>query len=306
MKKLTLTLIVIMFCIRAIAQQDPMLSQYMFNGLFLNPAYAGSHRYFSSSMLYRTQWVGFDGAPRTSLFAIDGPIKNEKMGVGLIVAHDQIGVTRQTDVMGNYAYNIQLGKGKLAFGIKGGFGTYNAKVTDLTYWDKGDQIYANDIQSKFIPKFGFGTYYHTENWYAGFSIPTLLAYESGKDFKLDVEKSSFVRRHYLLTAGYVYSINELWKFKPSVLIKSVNNAPTEIDLNASIFYKDMIWFGCSYRSKDAVVLIAEYQANMQFRIGYAYDITLSRLNSYSNGTHEIMIGYDFGKDIIKVKTPRYF
>lgn len=304
--KLSLIAALISIAYKGLAQQDPMLSQYMFNGLFINPAYAGSHKYFSSSLLYRSQWVGLDGAPKTSLLAVDGPIKLEKMGVGLIISHDQIGVTKQTDAIGNYSYNIPLGNGKLAFGIKGGVSSYTAQVTTLTYWDKNDEIYKNDIQTKLIPKFGFGTYYYTEKWYAGFAIPTLLAYESGRSFKLDVEKSSQVRRHYILTAGYVYSIGELWKFKPSTLLKYVNNAPAEIDLNASVFYKDMIWLGCSYRSNDAVVIIAEYQANQQFRIGYAFDITTSKLNNYNNGTHEIMIGYDFGKDIIKVKTPRYF
>lgn len=306
MKKI-IVLIVLCFSARlAMGQQDAMLSQYMFNGLFINPAYAGSHKYFSSSLLYRTQWVNFEGAPKTALFAIDGPVKSEKMGVGLIVSNDQIGVTKQNDVYLNYSYNITLGSGKLAFGLKGGMSQYSAALTTLTYWDKSDQIYANNVTNVVMPKFGAGVYYYTEKWYAGLSLPTMLAYDGKKKFNLDVNKSSELRRHFYLTGGYVYTINESWKLKPSFLVKYVPAAPPELDINFSAMFKDMIWLGVSYRSKDAIVAIIEYQANMRFRVGYAYDITTTNLNKYSNGSHEIMIGYDLGKEIAKVKTPRYF
>lgn len=291
----------------AIGQQEIMVSQYMFNKLFLNPAYAGTHKYFSSSLLHRSQWVNLDGAPKTYLFAVDGPIKLDKMGIGLVVANDQIGVVNTTDILANYAYQMKVTeKGILSFGIKGGITSYKANLNDLTYWDQNDQVYQQGIVNQSFPKFGFGTYYYTDRFFAGISIPTLLAYQKGMGFSLDVAKSSDMRRHYFINAGYVMDINENFKFKPSFLFKYLPHAPAQIDVNLSLMYKDQVWFGASFRSGDAIVALIEYQANQRIRIGYAYDFTLSQLNQYSNGTHEIMIGYDFGKDIIAVKTPRYF
>lgn len=306
MKKIILISITLFLGISVKAQQDVMVSQYMFNGLFLNPAYSGSHKYFSSSLLHRSQWVGFTGAPQSSLIAIDGPLLNQKMGVGLIMSNDHIGVTDQTDIFGNYSYQLPLSKGKLAFGIKAGVSRYYSKYNQLTYWDQGDQVFNSNTITKWLPKFGFGTYYYAEKWYAGISIPTLLAYDENKNFSLDVNKSSDIRRHYFLTAGYVYELNKLFKLKPSFLLKYIPAAPLEVDINLNLLYNDQFWFGVSYRTEDAVTVLIEYQTNYRFRVGYAYDFTTSKIRNYSSGSHEILIGYDFGKDLIKVKTPRFF
>lgn len=306
MKKVITLLAFQAICLSSIAQQEVMVSQYMFNGLFLNPAYSGTHPYFSSSLLYRNQWVDFEGAPTTQLLAIDGPIAQDKMGVGLIIAHDKIGVTEETDFFANYSYKLTLGSGKLSFGLKAGFSNYNAALTSLTYWDSGDEVFSSNLQKSLIPKFGFGMYYYTEKYYAGFSIPTLVAYDKNYDFGFNIDKSSYLRRHYFINGGYVFDLSETVKFKPSTLIKYLPSAPLQVDINASVMYKEMIWLGLSYRTGDALALITEYQANQRFRVGYSYDITLSDLRNYSSGSHEVMIGYDFGKDIIKTKTPRFF
>lgn len=288
------------------AQQDPMVSQYMFNGLYLNPAYAGSHEYWTSTLSYRNQWVGIDGAPETAIAAVDGPIKNKNMGLGMILMHDQIGVTRQNTAILNYAYHIKTGKeSKLALGVNAGISQFSARLTDLTVWDE-DQVFQNNLSSKVIPRFGVGAYYYAQKYYIGASIPTLFAYQKGMDFNFDLSKASFLRRHYLFTAGYVFSTSKDIKLKPSILLKYVNNAPLEADFNLSTVYKDKFWVGFSYRTRDAVAIILEYQTNNHFRVGYAYDITVSKLRTYSRGSHEIMIGIDFGKTIAKVKTPRYF
>lgn len=289
------------------AQQDVMISQYMFNGLFLNPAYAGSHKYFSSTLLHRNQWVNFDGAPKTMLLAVDGPvpIKSENMGVGLIVSNDRIGAIEQTDIMANYAYQLKLKKGKLAFGLKAGVSNYIFNNSKVTTWDANDNVFEGK-RTAWLPKFGFGAYYFCEKWYAGLSVPTLIAYDSNRDFSFDVNTGSFLNRHYYLYGGYVFKLNEQFKLKPSALVKYLPGAPLQADINANLMYKDMLWFGLSYRSNDAVVAMIEYQTNSRFRVGYAYDITTSNLRRYSAGTHEIMIGYDFGKDLMKIKSPRYF
>lgn len=305
MKKVII-IFVVMLSITAKAQQDQMISQYMFNGLFLNPAYAGSHKYYTSSLLHRSQWVDFPGAPKTYLLAVDGllPTKSENMGVGLMVGYDKIGATEQTDIYANYAYQLKLGSGKLAFGLKAGASNYvfNNKVL---VWDEGDVNFATR-RSAWLPKFGFGAYYFADRWYAGASIPTLLAYDANHNFSVDVNSASFLNRHYYLNGGYVFTLNEKFKLKPSTLIKYLPSAPLQADLNLNLLYNDQFWIGASYRSMSAVVFMVEYQTNTRFRVGYAYDLTTTKIRNYSAGTHEIMIGYDFGKDLIKIKTPRYF
>jgi type IX secretion system PorP/SprF family membrane protein len=307
MKKSIILIFVVLFNITSKAQQDPMISQYMFNGLFLNPAYSGSHKYVTSSLLHRTQWVDFSGAPKTSLLAIDGliPSKSENMGLGLIITHDRIGATEQTDIYANYAYQIKLKKGKLAFGIKAGASNYVFKSDNVTVWDQNDEVFTGR-RTAWLPKFGFGAYYFAEKWYAGLSIPTLMAYDANRNFNFDVNEGSFLNRHYYAYGGYVFKLNEQLKLKPSTLLKYLPAAPIEADINLNLLYKDQFWIGVSYRSQDAVVFMVEYQTNSRFRVGYAFDLTTTKIRKYSSGTHEIMIGYDFGKDLIKVKTPRYF
>jgi type IX secretion system PorP/SprF family membrane protein len=304
MKKVLITALSLI-CLAGFAQQEVMVSQYMFNGLFLNPAYAGSHPYISSSFLHRSQWVNFDGAPRTELFAIDGPIRHLNMGLGLIVVNDRIGATEQTDISGNYAYQLKLSKGKFAFGLRAGVSNYIFKGQSLTVWDANDVVF-QDKRNVWIPKFGAGMYYFCDKWYAGLTVPTLLAYDPEYTFSLDVQQASFVRRHYFLNAGYVFTLTDKLKLKPSFLVKYQNGAPIQADLNMNLLFNEQFWIGGSYRSGDAITFMVEYQTNTRFRVGYAYDATTSRLKNYSAGSHEIMIGYDFGKDLLKVKTPRYF
>jgi type IX secretion system PorP/SprF family membrane protein len=307
MKKLIICFAAIAFISPEVnAQQDPMLTQYMFNGLYLNPAYAGSHKYWSSTLTYRNQWVGIEGAPETAVAAVDGPLPNKNMGLGLVIMHDRIGVTRQNTAIANYSYHLKVGnEAKLALGVNAGISQFSAKLTDLTVWDQ-DQVFQNDVTSKILPRFGIGAYFYAKKYYVGFSIPTLFAYQRGTDFNFDLTKSSFLRRHYLLTGGYVFNLSRDFKLKPSILLKYVQNTPLEADLNMSVVYKDMFWLGASFRTGDAISFIIEYQTNSYFRVGYAYDLTFSKLRSYSSGSHEIMIGIDFGKDLVKVKTPRYF
>jgi type IX secretion system PorP/SprF family membrane protein len=281
-------------------QQEIMVSQYMFNGLFLNPAYAGSHKYFSSTLLYRNQWVDFNGAPKSLLLAVDGPLMNQKMGVGLILANDKIGATNQSDMYLNYSYILPFEKGKLAFGLKAGASQYRYNAGDLVLWDANDEKFNGTTQSAFIPKFGFGTFYFTNNAYAGIAVPSLLYYNGSSNFTLPVSK------HFYFTGGYVMQLEERWKLKPSFLVKYQKAAPLQADINITAMFMDQVALGLSYRTKDAVIVLLEYQANLRFRIGYAYDFTTSAIRKYTSGSHEIMIGYDFGKDIIKTKTPRFF
>jgi type IX secretion system PorP/SprF family membrane protein len=309
MKKLIIiTAVLLIKGMYSFGQQEPMISQYMFNGLFLNPAYAGTHKYWTSSMSARSQWVGFEGAPRTFIAAVDGPVPNKNIGLGLVMYNDRIGVSNQNTVIANYAYHLRVNKAGhiLSLGASAGVSQFSARLTDLTVWDANDVVFQNNITSNLIPRFGFGAYYYTEDWYAGFSIPTLLGYQKGNDFTIDVSKATFLHRHYLLTGGYIFKLNDQVKLRPSMLVKYLPQAPVQVDLNLGVLFRDMLWVGTSFRTGDAVVMLIEYQSNSFFRIGYAYDITFSPLRKHSSGSHEILIGIDFGKDLIKTKTPRYF
>ncbi len=304
MKKILIT-ITVLLGLKGVSQQDLMVSQYMFNGLFLNPAYAGSHEYVSSTLLHRTQWVNYPGAPKTALLAVDGAIKEKNMGLGLIVSNDRIGATEQTDLELNYAYHLKFSKGKLAFGIKAGIANYILRSDRLTVWDESDNVFTG-TKNAWLPKAGFGVYYYADRWYAGFSVPTLFAYDAKQNFSFDVNQTSFLRRHYYLNGGYIIPLNDKFKLKPSTLLKFEPSAPLQCDVNLNLLYNNSFWFGASYRTGDAVTFMVQYLTNFRLRIGYAYDVTTSRLRKYSMGSHEIMIGYDFRKKPQKDKSASYF
>jgi type IX secretion system PorP/SprF family membrane protein len=305
MKKILLALVLLLSVNRVNAQQDIMISQYMFNGLFLNPAYSGSHRFMGASLLHRRQWVQFPGAPNTSIFAIDGPLAKNRMGWGATVTTEKIGISSRTDVFGNYSYHLPLGEGKLSLGLRAGGSFIQSDYNQLKTNDQADANFVN-ARSWFLPRFGTGAYYYTRKFYAGLSIPTLLAYDSGKDFSLDLSKSSPARLHYFLTSGYVFEVSNSVKLKPSVLVKYQSAAPVQADLNLNVLLQDVLWIGGSFRTGESVVGIIEYQINSMFRVGYAYDYNLTSIRRFSVGSHELMLGIDFGKDILKTKNPRFF
>lgn len=289
------------------AQQELMVSQYMFNGLFLNPAYAGSHPYISASLLHREQWLNVDGAPRTSLLGIDGPFLGDKMGLGFTLAHDAIGVSRDLEMAGHYAYRLRTGaNGHLAFGLKAGISLYSARLSDLVYWDEQDPLYQQNISNAVVGKFGFGVYWHDDRSFIGLSVPTIYAADGRIATKVADVRERYYEQHFYLYTGRVFTLSEDVDLKPSVLVKYQQHAPAEVDLNCNVLYKERFWLGAGYRTGDAIVGMIEYQVSPMFRVGYAYDMTTSRLRDYTHGSHEVMLGIDLGRDPIKIKTPRYF
>ncbi|MCA1762007.1 MAG: type IX secretion system membrane protein PorP/SprF [Flavobacteriales bacterium] len=291
------------------AQQEMMLSQYMFNGLFLNPAYSGTHSYAEATGLYRAQWTGFEGAPRTQTFGVEGPISNELMGLGLTFINDQLGDTRQTQVFANWSYHLFLdpeGETRLSFGIRAGFSDYTANLTDTKVFDNGDPVFAEDVSNEFVPKFGAGVYLYDKMWYVGLSVPTIFAADKNVRFNINDVGDRYFEPHTYLTAGYVFKLNENLVLKPSFLIKYLHDTPLQADINCNLLIKNTFWVGASFRSGDAVVGLLEYNIGNDFRVGYAYDFTTSQLNTYNNGSHEVMLSFKFGKDPIKTKSPRYF
>ncbi|MBT1706396.1 PorP/SprF family type IX secretion system membrane protein [Chryseosolibacter indicus] len=301
MKKLVLALLLALgFCMDALAQQDAMYSQYMFNMLSVNPAYAGSRDVLSATAMKRWQWVNMDGAPETLTFTADMPVWHEKIGLGISFVNDQIGVTKNSSLYTSYSYRIRfLSGGTLAFGLQAGFTNMKANYLSLYTTTRNDQVFMENI-NEWLPNFGAGAYYSTDNFYVGLSAPHLINNTIIKGTE------SVQKQHFFITAGYVFRTSEVVSLKPSLLFKYVDGAPLEGDVNINVWFHDKVAVGASYRTGDAVVALAEFQINQQLRFGYAYDMTLTRIKAYSSGSHEIMLRYEFGYAKNKILTPRYF
>ena len=303
-KRLFIGLLLLLLAFSLRAQQDPMYSQYMFNGLAINPAYAGSKDYFAASLLHRNQWVGIDGAPTTTTLSMHSPLKNANSAVGGMLLHDKIGVTSQTDAFASYAYRIQLGKeARLAFGLRAGVSQYKWDPTRIIYWQSGNDL---GIRQGVAPNVGSGMYFQTRQFYLGVSVPRMISYHPDELFSNNIENVPTSRRHYFATTGYAFEANENLVIKPSVLVKYEKAAPTQFDLNLNILLAKKVWVGASYRSGDAIVGMVEVLPTPRIQIGYAYDHTLSELGNYNSGSHELILTYNFGPKVIKLKTPRYF
>ncbi len=289
------------------AQQDILVSQYMFNQLLLNPAYAGSKDYMMATLLYRKQWVGFKGTPETQVATLHGPWGLKNLGWGVTVSHDHIAVTDRTEAHLSLAYHLKVTeKLKLGMGIKAGGQFYSIKNTDLKDWDIQDPVFGEN-KSGFQPNIGAGLFLYSNTFYAGLSVPTIIAYTPTES--LTINKGDLVPhqvRHYYATAGIAIPISDDVVAKPSVLVKYVGNAPVQTDLNLNFLFANVLWVGGSFRTGDSFVAMVEFQFTKQWRLGYSYDFTTTDVKNYSSGSHEIMIGYDFGYDIMKMKTPRYF
>ena len=278
------------------AQQDAMYSMYMFNGLAVNPAYAGSRERVSFTALYRNQWTGLEGAPNTAVVVGHAPLANDNVGLGLSVVSDNISIFNRMSITANYAYRIKTRRGKLSLGASATFNNYRARWNELTLNDTDDRALTTNPNNVMTPNFGLGVYYYSEKFYAGISVPQLLNSSLTDNFKLAKDEVSAKEyRHYFATMGTIFKLSDNIKFKPSVLFKYVKNAPFQADINAAILMKEALWFGASYRTGDAVSVMVEYMFSKKLRVGYGYDITLSELNNYSSGTHEIMVGFEFGK-----------
>lgn len=296
---------VLMMCSKAHAQFEPQFTQYMYNEMFINPAYAGSREHMALTALYRNQWVGIDGAPKTQTFSAHTPLRNEKIGVGLSILHEEIGVTQDFSAFGTYAYRIPTQKGSFAMAISGGIIHHQEQLLELKTQDQGDQSFMGTPQLT-VPNMGFGTYLSTRNYYVGLSIPRMLENKVDATTGKSENKINIPYWHYYLMGGYVFKLNESLKMKTTCMVKAVSGAPVVADLGAHILLSEVIWLGGSYRTSDSWAAIVQIQMNKQMRLGYSYDYTLTDLNQYNSGTHEITLGYDFSFNKNKVVTPRYF
>ena len=288
------------------AQQDPQFTQYMFNLLALNPAYAGSAERVSMKALSRHQWAGFDGAPTTQTLTIHSPLGRESLGLGGTIMRDSHGPITQYTFMADIAYRIFLGDAKLAFGLKGGLNLFQGQFASLNPLVAGDQVFQENVSTKLDPQFGFGMMYYSDRYFIGISAPKLLRTEFFQTDSLAFVSSPGQRPHYFLTGGYVFDMGLYHKFKPTFLVKAVQGAPISFDLSANFLFYEKFWLGAMYRHQDAVGALAQYHITNDFTVGYSYDYPLSILRNFSGGSHEIMLGFDIGKGLKGVRSPRYF
>jgi type IX secretion system PorP/SprF family membrane protein len=304
MKKILVSLI-LLISISSYAQQDPLFSQYMFNKLAVNPAYAGSTEMLTVDILSRYQWVGIKGAPRTISLGIHSPLRNNHMGIGLYMYADVIGPTTTFGLSGAYAYRIKIGKGKLCFGLQVGFKYFTFDWNKMNVQDP-DFVFGQQSIKKFTPDANFGIYYYSNKWFAGLSSTGLFQNESGMATVNGQNTYTKLMRHFYGMAGVSIPISEKVIFRPSVMAKYVAHAPMQCDINASFLFSNLFWVGASYRTEKAVIFLTEFRISKNLRIGYSYDLYLNKLMTVNKGSHEVRLGLDFDVFSSRMLTPRYF
>nr|WP_228238735.1 type IX secretion system membrane protein PorP/SprF [Muricauda sp. M10] len=289
------------------AQQDAQYTQYMYNTVSVNPAYAGSRGHLSIAGLYRNQWLGLDGAPETQTFNIHAPVGYRGVGLGLSIVNDKIGPTSETYFDVDFSYTIQTSfEGRLSFGLKGSAHMLDIRYSELDEFEVDPQLQSQqDIQNKFSPNIGAGVYYHTDEFYVGLSAPRILETTHFDSSSVSTAKEQI--NLYLIT-GYVWDLNPFLKFKPTLLTKAVQGAPLQVDVSANFMFNEKFIGGLAYRWDAAFSGLIGFMLSDQFMVGMAYDREITELGAatFNDGSFEIILRYDFIRNIGNLKSPRFF
>jgi type IX secretion system PorP/SprF family membrane protein len=297
----------------AFAQQDAQYTQYMFNTMSVNPAYAGSRGQLSVAALYRSQWVGLDGAPKTQTLNLHSPIRNSKLGYGISIVNDEIGdgVVQETyfDAVLSYTLDVSL-EGKLSFGLKVGGNLLNLDFNGLRNFDV-EPVNEDNIENKFSPNIGIGFYYHTNNFYAGLSAPNLLQtshFDNGQRDANSVQFLSKERINFYLITGYVFDLNGNVKFKPALLTKVVGGAPLQVDFSGSFMFNEKFTLGAAYRWDAALSGMVGFQISEKLMLGLAYDRETTDLGGtqFNDGSFEVFLRFELVKSFRNLVSPRFF
>ncbi|GFZ89361.1 membrane protein [Aquaticitalea lipolytica] len=301
MKKLYI-IIVLLIATQMHGQQDPQYTQYMYNMNVINPAYAGSKENLSFGLLYRTQWSGIDGAPKTGTFFGHLPV-GEKVGLGLSIISDEHGPVKETNAYADFSYTLRLGgEHRLAFGLKAGATFHDIGLAGIDVVDPNDPFFSQNINST-TPNIGAGFFYYTDNYYLAGSVPNIL-----NSVHLDANGNQLGSEatHYFLTGGYVFELSPNAKLKPSFLVKSSFDAPTSFDINANMLFYEKFEIGASYRLDDSFSGLINFAITPSLRIGYAYDSVTSDIKRYAPASHEFMLLFDLNFPKNVSRSPRYF
>jgi len=281
MKHIILLLIIVCFGLCMKAQHNSDYIQYMFNGLLVNPAYAGSQEAMNITAMYRKQWLGLNGSPSDAMLTAHSPLKNKSVNLGFIVMNDCFGVYNHTNASLVYAYRVRLGKGKLALGLQAGFDSYSTNWNQIRTTDAGDPNFVPTASRQINPIAGTGVYYNTKNFYIGIAAPNL--------FNGQINPGTIIN----LTSGVVIKAGDDFRIKPALLIKRISGSPVEANLSSTFYYKDIIGLGVGYTYNSSAVAYIDIRLTEQLNFGYGYSYTLNELNAYSYGSHEIMLRYLF-------------
>ncbi|MAK01095.1 MAG: hypothetical protein CMC17_00820 [Flavobacteriaceae bacterium] len=303
MKKRVLVILTLLIAFNINAQQDPQYTQYMYNMNVINPAYAGSSDGASFGILYRDQWEGLEGAPKTATMNVHFPA-GRNVGLGFSAISDEIGPVSETNLYVDFSYTLNFSNNnRLAFGVKAGGTFHDVGLIDLSLIDPNDPFFANDINEN-TPNVGAGIYfYKPNNYYISVSVPNILesVHLDNNDFNIGSET-----RHIFAAAGYVFDINENFKFKPHTFVKYASQSPISLDVNANLFMYDLVEIGAGYRTDDSITAMINFMVSPSIRIGYAYDSIQSELNFLTKASHEIFINFDINFKSKVSRSPRYF
>lgn len=301
MKKIIL--IFLFFSVVCSAQQDAQYTQYMYNTISVNPAYAGSRGALSVFGLYRTQWIGLDGAPVTSTISVNTPLNNSNLGLGVSLVNDKIGPTNENTLSADLSYTVPTSDTfKLSFGIKATANLFNLDVNKLSYEDQDDPQF-QDLNNKITPNIGAGVYWHSDRAYLGLSVPNFIETNRYNDNDTAIFKDKI---NYYFMAGYVFDLDYYVKFKPAVLTKMVQGAPLQVDVSGNFMFNDKFTVGVAYRWSASVSAMAGFQVTDGLYIGYGYDHETTQLRKYNSGSHEIFLRFEFFNNYNKMISPRFF
>jgi type IX secretion system PorP/SprF family membrane protein len=310
MKKVLGSIIFGFFAIATLyAQQEAQFTNYMYNTMNINPAYAGSRGNLSVFGLHRTQWVGVDGAPTTNTFAIHSPLRDSKIGLGLNFSSDAIGPSSETTISSDFSYTINTSETfKLAFGLRATAHLLNVDFSKLNIYNKGDILAKYNIDNRFSPNFGAGAYWYSEDTFLGISIPNILEVQHFNRNQIAAGSSSVSkeRMHFHIIGGKVFDIHPSIQFKPAFLAKIVEGAPLQMDVSANFLFHEKFTLGAAYRWDAAMSALAGFQVNENWFIGYGYDTDVTNLSHYNAGSHELFLRYEFNKKSNKIVNPRFF
>lgn len=292
MKKITALFIFINVVLNAYAQQMPLYTQYMLNEFILNPAAGGKQDYFEAKSNNRYQWKGITDAPRTYILSVNGPLKSRKVGIGGYLFTDITGPTRRTGIYGSYAYHLKLNDQlKLSLGLSAGILQFMVDGSKINLHDAGDVALDGRVQSVLLPDFGFGLNLYSKHFSIGFSAPQLV--QNRLDLYDSKNINSKLEDHYFVNGSYLIQATEDIQVEPSVMVKVLKPVPTQIDAGLKVKYKDLIWIGGAFRTKDAYSAMLGIVLQKHITFAYAHDFTFSNLKNYSSGTHEILVGIKF-------------
>lgn len=290
------------------AQQDAIYSQYSFNPLAINPAYAGTRSSFSAVLLHRSQWVGIEGAPTTQSLAVHSPVNKSKLAFGFNMAYDKIGPSKNLNAAFTTAYHLKFKKSKLSMALRAGF--YNSVLdkNKLEFQNTADIFNEGGVYTSTVPSFDFGLYYYKTKFYIGLSFTHISKHKFNFYEELFLNGGTsdyFLRTHVFLNTGYVFEVSDNFVFKPSLLFKSTEGALPNLDLSFNAMFYKKFWLGISFRNKSSVNFMTEFNITDFLRMGYAYDLSVNKLSNYNKGSHEIFIGFDFNLKSKKIVSPRY-